>query len=89
MRIASLFDDPSVKNIVSGAEADARERIGNLTTAQRHVLAMIIDGNLNKQTAHLLGISQRTVENHRLEIMKRVGVRTVPQLVRLCILAGV
>ncbi len=89
MRIASLFDDPSVKTIVSSAEADAKERLGSLTNAQRQVLAMIIDGNLNKQTASLLGISQRTVENHRMEIMRRVSVRTVPQLVRLCILAGV
>lgn len=87
MRLSSLFDDPIVKKTVAAAELDAISRYNQLTLRQKQILAMITDGLLNKQTAHELGISQRTVENHRLELMKRVGVKTMTQLVRLRILA--
>jgi FixJ family two-component response regulator len=46
---------------------------------------LVIDGKANKQIAHLLGISQRTVENHRAVMMKKLGARTLSQLVRLTI----
>lgn len=87
MRLSSLFDDPIVKKTVAAAEVDAIERYNQLTQRQKQILAMITDGLLNKQTASELGISQRTVEVHRLELMRRVGVKTMSQLVRLRILA--
>jgi two-component system response regulator FixJ len=41
----------------------------------------------NKEVAHRLGISQRTVEGHRARAMDKLGVRTLPELVRLFLAA--
>lgn len=88
MRLHHLFDDPAVKAVVAEAERDAAERFSRLTPRQRQILVMIANGHLNKQSAHALGISVRTLENHRLQLMERVGARSVSQLIRLTILAG-
>jgi two-component system CheB/CheR fusion protein len=59
--------------------------IGRLTGRQRQVMDLVVEGKPNKQIAYLLGISQRTVENHRAAVMKKLGARTLSQLVRLTI----
>jgi len=89
MRVSVLFDDPAVRNLVAQHEDNAVERINRLTGAQFHVLPHIISGAPNKIVAFELGISQRTVENHRQQIMERTGCKTFAQLVRLSVLAGV
>jgi FixJ family two-component response regulator len=43
---------------------------------------------LNKQIAEKLGISNRTVKIHRGRVMHKLGIRSVPQLIRLLDLAG-
>jgi two-component system CheB/CheR fusion protein len=57
--------------------------IASLTPRERQVLDLVIEGRPNKQMAHVLGISQRTVENHRAAVMKKLGARSLSQLVRL------
>lgn len=88
MRLSRLFDDPAARAAVEAAEQDAIERLSRLTPREREVLLMITDGYLNKQTAHELGVSLRTIENHRLRLMEKIDVRTFAQLVRLTIIAG-
>lgn len=88
MQLSRLFDDPVAKAAVVAAETDAVSRIGRLTPREREILLLITDGLLNKQMAHELGISQRTIENHRLRVMDKVGVKTMAQLVRITIIAG-
>jgi DNA-binding CsgD family transcriptional regulator len=63
-------------------------RIASLTPRQRQILKLIVDSNTNKQIAHSLRISQRTVENHRAILMKRMGARALSELVRLTIVGG-
>ena len=46
---------------------------------------MVVDGNPNKQIAYVLGISQRTVETHRATAMKKLGARTLSELIHLTI----
>ena len=65
-------------------EATAR-RIADLTSRERQVVKMIIEGNPNKQMAYVLGISQRTVETHRATAMKKLGARTLSELIHLMI----
>ncbi len=66
----------------------AIDHLANLTTRQRQILDMILAGNPNKNIAADLGISQRTVENHRASIMKKTGSKSLPALARLAFAAA-
>lgn len=62
-----------------------RER---LSPRQRQVLQLIAEGSSTKEIAGKLELSTKTVETHRAQIMKRLGVRDVPGLVRHAIRMG-
>jgi DNA-binding NarL/FixJ family response regulator len=53
-----------------------------LTNAEMEVLSLILDGKSNKETAHLLHRSVRTVEDHRCHIMHKLGVNNPVDLVK-------
>jgi DNA-binding CsgD family transcriptional regulator len=57
-----------------------------LTERQKEVMDLVVAGKANKQTAHILGLSEKTVERHRANLMRRLGVRNVVDLVRLHLL---
>jgi FixJ family two-component response regulator len=59
-----------------------------LTLREREVAHLVAEGLLNKQIAEKLGISNRTVKIHRGRVMHKLGIRSVPQLIRLLDLAG-
>ena len=48
----------------------------------------VLAGEPSKNIAADLGISQRTVENHRMQIMKRTGCRSLPELARMALVAA-
>jgi two-component system CheB/CheR fusion protein len=70
---------------LSSLRAAAARRIADLTLRERQVVEMVVDGNPNKQIAYVLGISQRTVETHRATAMKKLGARTLSELIHLTI----
>jgi two-component system CheB/CheR fusion protein len=72
----------------SAPNAEAIARIAALTIRQRQVMDHIAAGHANKEIAARLGISQRTVENHRSVVMDRTGSKTLPDLIRLIMRAG-
>ena len=88
MRLSLLYDDPMVKAVLEEAERKDQERLAQLTPTQRAILPLICDGQPNKIAAHELGISQRTLENHRAQIMERTSGQTFAELVRLHARAG-
>jgi len=57
----------------------------NLTKREREVLALIADGKINNEIADMLFISERTVEAHRANIMKKMEARNTAELVRKAI----
>jgi DNA-binding NarL/FixJ family response regulator len=57
----------------------------NLTARQREVLQLIAQGKIMKEVAAQLGISARTAEAHKYEIMRHLGVDTVAGLVRYAV----
>ena len=66
----------------------ARERVERLTLRERQVLERIVAGRLNKQVADDLGISIKTVEAHRANIMEKLDARTMAELMKTALLAS-
>jgi FixJ family two-component response regulator len=58
-------------------------RLASLTPREREVLQQVVAGRLNKQIAGDLGIVEKTIKVHRGRMMKKMGVRSLAELVRL------
>jgi DNA-binding NarL/FixJ family response regulator len=89
----SAFSAAAARQLSVGLrrEAERREkedRLAQLTVREREVLRQIVQGRTNKETAASLGISHRTVETHRENILRKLGVRSVAELTRLALEAG-
>jgi FixJ family two-component response regulator len=69
-------------------DAEASEKISNLTKREKQVLGCLVQGMQNKVVARELGISPRTVEVHRARIMERLNLTSFAELVRLAVLAN-
>ena len=67
---------------------EAADHLVGLTRRQHQVMEMVLAGHPSKNIAADLGISQRTVENHRASIMKKTGTRSLPALARLALVAA-
>jgi len=66
----------------------AASHVADLTPRQRQIMEMVLAGHPSKNIAADLGISQRTVENHRASIMKKTGSKSLPALARLALAAS-
>ncbi|MEE8115820.1 MAG: response regulator transcription factor [Gemmatimonadales bacterium] len=71
------------------AHREEEDRLGRLTARERDVLLLVVRGRTNKEAAAALGISHRTVESHRENLMKKLGIRTVAELTRFALDSGV
>lgn len=60
----------------------------NLTPRQREVLRLIAQGRTMKEIAALLGISTRTAESHKYEMMEALGIQTTAELVQYAMKLG-
>ncbi len=77
--------------VVDGYLKSSEERpgpLGNLTARQREILQLIAEGHSTKEIAFDLGVSIKTIETHRAQLMDRLGIRDVAGLVRLAIREG-
>ena len=68
--------------------ADLRQRSASLTPREREVLEHVVDGKANKVIAIDLGLSERTVEIHRANVMEKMGARSVAHLVKMHLTLG-
>ena len=66
----------------------AANNLAGLTVRQRQVMTLVLAGQPSKNIAADLGISQRTVENHRASVMRKTGASSLPALARLAIAAS-
>lgn len=69
----------------TGAPGAARDP---LTPRQREVLQLLAEGYNTKKIAGLLGISVKTAETHRAQLMERLGLHSIPELVRYAMRTG-
>jgi FixJ family two-component response regulator len=60
-----------------------RARLGRLTPRERQVFDLVVCGNINKQIAHTLGATERTIKAHRHRVMEKMQVQTLAELVSL------
>jgi DNA-binding NarL/FixJ family response regulator len=75
----------AVREVLEGGserDANAKEYVAPLTSKEREVVKLLVEGNGNKQTAAMLGISVKTVEAHRATIMHKLGLRSTRELMR-------
>lgn len=66
-----------------------RARYERLTDREREVMMMVVAGHLNKESAKLLGITERTIKAHRAQVMSKMEVDSVPDLVRIAQRLGI
>ena len=71
-----------------GRTGGATDPIDALTPRQREILQLVAEGNTSKEIAERLGLSFKTVEAHRAQIMERLGVRDLAGLVRFAVRVG-
>ena len=64
---------------------ERREESSHLTKRQREVLQLLAEGCLAKEIASILNISTRTVEYHKYQMMRDVGIKTVADLIRYAV----
>jgi DNA-binding NarL/FixJ family response regulator len=80
-RVADLAERALQANGRAGATAEASV----LTQREREVVQLLAEGRTNKDVADTLGISVRTVETHRNNIMRKLGGHTLSDLVRYAV----
>lgn len=85
--LASL-EPPPQSPLLKVSPKDAAIACDSLTRRQREVLKRILDGQPNKIIAADLGISQRTAENHRAMVMRKLGASSISDLIQIALAAG-
>jgi FixJ family two-component response regulator len=73
----------------AGAIAELKDRLGSLTARERQIMAHVVTGRMNKQIAGDLDVSEITVKVHRGQVMRKMGARSLAELVRMADKLGV
>lgn len=84
-RVQQAIEQDRVDRVQETEVSLIRERLTSLTPREREVLERITDGSANKVVAIDLGISQRTVEQHRARVMEKMHARSLAHLIRMVI----
>jgi DNA-binding NarL/FixJ family response regulator len=79
--ITPLLAGDVISALLAAKKGEASHETG-LSVRQREVLQLLAEGKTMKQAATLLGISTRTAESHKYEIMRQLGVKTTAGLIR-------
>jgi DNA-binding NarL/FixJ family response regulator len=64
------------------------DTLAQLTSRQREILQLIVEGNSTKEIAFSLGLSGKTVDAHRLQLMEKLRIHDLPGLVRYAMRVG-
>jgi len=83
----AIKDDLARRALLADREA-IRGRFRALTDKEREVLGLIMDGRPNKVIASLLAITPRAVEMRRSNLMKKLGTRSLVEMMRLALAVG-
>jgi DNA-binding NarL/FixJ family response regulator len=83
------FPNEVSEQLLERLRGEKGQSVPALTTREVEIVQLLAEGKSNKEVAHALGISVRTVENHRAQVMQRLGLKTFSSLVRYAIRNGI
>jgi FixJ family two-component response regulator len=81
--IATAIERDETRRRSDATAAALREKFETLSPREREVMLLVTAGKMNKQVAGDLGLSEVTVKIHRGSVMRKMGVRTLADLVRI------
>jgi FixJ family two-component response regulator len=87
--VRDAFERDRVRREQAGKLRDLKARLESVSPREREVLSMVIVGLLNKQMAAEMKLSEVTVKVHRASLMKKLGAKSLPDLVRIAGALGV
>jgi DNA-binding NarL/FixJ family response regulator len=82
-KIADMVVDGYLR--ANQAESPPKNKTGGLTPREREVLQLLAEGRTNKEVAVALGIATKTAEAHRVNIMRKLKLHSVAELVRYAV----
>ena len=88
---ADFISKQELERLPAAVDAVLAERapLRRLSRRQREVFRLLASGVTMRDIASQLGLSRKTVETHRAQVMARLGARHVPELVRMAIRLGI
>ena len=81
--VLAAIDRDRQRRALDGEVSNIRERFGTLSAREQQVMLLVTTGKMNKQVAGDLGISEITVKIHRAAVMRKMGARTLADLIRM------
>jgi FixJ family two-component response regulator len=87
--VATALERDEKRRSEASGDAELQARHAALSPRERQVMALVVAGQMNKQVAHALDLSEVTVKIHRGAAMRKMGARTLPDLVRMAEKLGI
>lgn len=87
--VARAIENDRKRRADAEAHSDMRARFEVLTPREREVLALVAAGLMNKQIAAEIGLAEITVKIHRANVMKKMGAKSLADLVRTAETLGI
>jgi FixJ family two-component response regulator len=87
--VRQALDQDKIARELRSDDSTIQERVTKLSTRERQVLACVVAGMPNKQTARRLGIKEKTVKAHRGQVMQKMQAGSLAELVRMADKAGI
>lgn len=81
--VTTAIERDRKRRVVDGGASVLRERFLTLSPREQQVMMLVTTGKMNKQVAGDLGLSEITVKIHRAAAMRKMGARTLADLVRM------
>lgn len=81
--VTNALDIQREKESLIRKEEGLRVCFESLTDRERRIMELVVEGKLNKQIAATLGIAERTVKAHRAQVMEKMKVETLADLVKV------